>query len=133
MVRLTVVNDSPELLDLFADIFASDRYETTLIEHVTDELLAKICASEPDLLMIDLRHEGDAHHGWKVVQALRATPGCERLPVVLCTADISAPEDLQLPLESMPGIVLLTLPFQIDALVHSIHTLIGRQEVFRCS
>lgn len=133
MVRLTVVNDNRELLDLIGEILEGDHYVTTLIESVEDDLLDQICRSEPDLLMIDLRHGGDPRHGWEIAQQLRGTSGCEDLPVVLCSADITTLNEVEPELQKAADVVALRLPFEIDELLQSIRRLIGRQGAPRCS
>ena len=133
MVRLTVVNDNRELLDLIGEILEGDRYVTTLIESVQDDLLEQICRSEPDLLMIDLRHGDDARHGWEIVQELRGTSGCEDLPVVLCSADVEALNEMEPELGAAARVVALRLPFEIDELLQSIRRFIGRREAPGCS
>ena len=128
MVRLTVVNDNPELLSLIGEILEGDRYTTTLIERVEDDLLQQICRSEPDLLMIDLPHGTEARHGREIVQQLRGTTGCEDLPVMLCSADVAALSEVERDLEATPGVVAFRLPFAIDDLLGSIRSLIGGRE-----
>lgn len=133
MVRLTVVNDNPELLDLIGEILEGDRHVTTLIGEFGGDLLQQICLSGPDLLVIDLRHEDNPRHGWEIVQELRSTPECAHLPVVLCSADVVALNEVEPELEATTGVMALKLPFEIDDLLHSIRRLIGRQEAPKCS
>ena len=133
MVRLTVVNDTPEVLGLFGEILEADRYVTTLIDNVEDDLLRQICRSSPDLLVIDLRHGDDARHGWDIVKELRRTPDCEQVPVVMCSADIAALNEVEPELEATPGVMALKLPFEVDDLLQSIRRLIGSQEAHKCS
>ncbi len=133
MLRLTVVNENPEVLDLMGAILEGERYVTTLIESVEGDLLQQICRSKPDLLMIDLRHEDNARHGWDIVQDLRRTSGCLKLPVVLCSADIAALNEVEPEIEATHGVVALKLPFEIDDLLQSIRRLIGRREAARCN
>ena len=133
MVRLTVVNDNPEVLGLFGEILEADRYVTTLIDNVQDDLLRQICRSSPDLLVIDPRHGDDARHGWEIVKELRRTPDCEHLPVVMCSADIAALNEVESELEATPGVMALKLPFEVEDLLQSIRRLIGSQEAPKCS
>jgi CheY-like chemotaxis protein len=133
MVRLTVVNDNSELLDLLGEILEGQQYVTTLIENVQVDLRQQICRSEPDLLMIDLRHGNDACHGWDIVRELRGTAGCEDLPVLLCSADIQTLNELEPELRRAAGVVALRLPFEIDELLQSIRRLIGTREAPGCS
>ena len=132
MVRLTVVNDSPELLELIGEILEGGHYETTLIGDVHADLFQRICRSEPDLLVIDLRDGGDAGHGWQMVQELRSTSGCEDLPVVLCSADIGALKEAAPGLQAAAGVVTVELPFRIDELLQSIRKLLGRRAALKC-
>lgn len=133
MVRLTVVNDNPEVLDLMGEILQGDRYVTTLIDNVHGDLLQRICRSSPDLLVIDLRHGNNARHGWELVQELRRTPDWTFLPVLLCSADIAALNDVEPELEATTGVMALKLPFGIDDLLQSIRRLIVTREASRCS
>ena len=133
MVRLTVVNDNPELLNLIGEILEGDRHATTLIEGIQDDLLQQICRSEPDLLVIDLRHGDDARHGWEIVQQLRGISGCEDLPVVVCSADIQALAELEPELNADLRIAALRLPFSIDEFLRSVDRFTDRQEAPTCS
>jgi CheY-like chemotaxis protein len=133
MARLTVVNDNPELLELLGEILESQHYVTTLIQDVQGDLRQQICRSEPDLLMIDLRHGNDACHGWEIVRELRGTAGCEDLPVVLCSANIQTLNEMEPELQTAAGVVALRLPFEIDELLQSIRRLIGTREAPGCS
>lgn len=128
MVHLTVVNDNPELLELVGEILEGDRYVPTLIESAQDDLLQKICRSEPDLLMIDLRHGDDDRRGWKIVQEIRKTSGCEDLPVVVCSGDVAALSEMESELNAASRVVALKVPFGVDELLGSIHRLIVRGE-----
>ncbi|MDQ3480100.1 MAG: response regulator [Actinomycetota bacterium] len=133
MARLTVVNDDPALLDVMGEILRGDRYVITLIESIQDELLQRIRRSEPDLLMIDLRHGDDARRGWEIVRELWRTSGREHMPVVLCSADIPALSEVQPELEVAADVVTLELPFEIHEVLESIQTLLGRREASTCS
>jgi CheY-like chemotaxis protein len=133
MVRLTVVNDNSELLDLLGEILESHHYATTLIQGVQADLLQQICRSEPDLLMINLRHGSDARHGWDIVRELRGTSGCEDLPVILCSADIQTLDEMEPQLKTAGRVLALRLPFGIDELLQSVRRLIGTREAPGCS
>lgn len=128
MVHLTVVNDNPELLELVGEILEGDRYVPTLIESAQDDLLQKICRSEPDLLMIDLRHGDDNRRGWEIVQEIWKTSGCEDLPVVVCSDDVAALSEMEPELNAASRVVALKVPFGVDELLGSIHRLIVRGE-----
>jgi CheY-like chemotaxis protein len=131
VIRLTVANDSPELLDLIGEVLASDRYVPTLLDSVEDDLLDRIRGSAPNLLLIDLRHGDDARRGWTIVQELRRTPEFTDLPVILCSADPIALSDLQADLCRATGVVTFALPFAIDDLLRTVRRLTDREEPIR--
>ncbi len=140
MARLTVVNDDPALLDVMGEILRGHRYVITLIESVQDDLLQRIRRSEPDLLMIDLRHGDDGRRGWddgrrgwEIVRELWRTSGREHMPVVLCSTDIPALSEVQPELEVAGDVAILELPFEVHEVIESIQTLLGRREASTCS
>lgn len=133
MVRLTVANDSPELLDLIGEVLASDRHVPTLLDSVADDLLDRIRDSAPHLLVIDLRHGDDARRGWRIVQELRRIPEYADLPVILCSADPLALSEMRADLCKVGCVVPLTLPFDVDDLLGTVRRLTDRKESFSWS
>jgi CheY-like chemotaxis protein len=133
MARLTIVHDHPELLALIGEILEADRHLTTRIDGNQGDLLDRICQSKPELLVIDLGHGDDPDHGWRLVQALRATRGCEELPVVLCSADLQALSELEPELEEQRRVATLRLPFEMDELLRSIGNFTDSEEAPTCS
>jgi DNA-binding response OmpR family regulator len=133
VVRLTVANDSPELLDLFGEVLASDRHVPTLLDSIDDDLIDRIRCSAPHLLVIDLRHGDDARRGWRIVQELRLIPEYADLPVILCSADPVALSNLQADLCKAAGVEPLTLPFEMDDLLRTVRRLTDGKEAFTWS
>ncbi len=134
MVRVTVANDSRELLELFGEVLASDRHlVATLLDSDDVDLIRQIQCADPELLVIDLQHGEEAGRGWRIVQEIKATPGFRRLPVVLCSADPVALADLQPQLCSMSDVVPFPLPFEVDALLGIVRRLTLREEAPQCS
>jgi CheY-like chemotaxis protein len=125
MARVTVVNDSPEFLDLVRDILEGDRYETVLIDADRADAMELVRASRPDLLMIDLRLGGEGREGWNVAQQVRAEPQFNALPVLLCSADVQAMRDLKADLAATHHVATLTKPFEIDELTSAIDGLLA--------
>lgn len=125
MAHVTVVNDSPEFLDLVGDILEGDRYGTTLVDGDRDDALELIRASQPDLLMIDLRLGSDELHGWDVAQAVRGDPDFAGLPVLVCSADVQALKAIAEDLDATHRVTMLTKPFEIDELTDAIDGLLA--------
>jgi CheY-like chemotaxis protein len=125
MARVTVVNDTPEFLELVHDILEGDRYDTTLIDGDVPDVMDRIRASRPDLLMIDVRLEVAGDHGWEIAQDIRREPQFKDLPVLLCSADTLALDGLEADLATTRSVATLAKPFTIEELVTMIEALLA--------
>jgi two-component system, chemotaxis family, chemotaxis protein CheY len=127
MARVTVVNDTPDFLDLVHDILEGDRYETTLIDGDRDDAFELVRGSRPDLLMIDLRLGGEGLSGWEIAQRVRAEPDFDGLPVIVCSADLQAMSELESDLADTGTrrVATLTKPFEIQELTDTIDRLLS--------
>ena len=125
MARITVVNDHAEFLELVRDILESDDYETTTIDGDKPGALEAIRESRPDLLMIDLRMGTDRLHGWNIAQEVRADAELGSVPILLCSADTMAIEELREQLEGQHQVAVIRKPFTIDALTEAIDRLLA--------
>jgi CheY-like chemotaxis protein len=125
MARVTVVNDTPDFLDLVHDILEGDRYETILIDGDRDDAFELVRTSRPDLLMIDLRLGLEGLSGWEVAQKVRADPNFVGLPVLVCSADVQAMNELEDDLAGTRHVATLTKPFEIDELIDTIERLLA--------
>ena len=122
--RVTVVNDNPDFLELVREILDCDRYETTTVDGDQSDALERILASRPDVLMIDLRMGTERLHGWDIAQQVRAEPGLERVPILVCSADIVALRELSDELTQHRQVGILEKPFTIDQLIESVDGLV---------
>lgn len=126
MARVTVVNDNPDFLELARDILDHERYETTTIDGDRADALDLIRASEPDLLMIDLRMGRDSLHGWDVAQRVRREPAFDGLPILVCSADVQALRTIANDLAETQSVGTLAKPFGIDELTDAIDRLLAQ-------
>jgi CheY-like chemotaxis protein len=123
--RVTVVNDSPEFLEMMGDWLESERYHASLIDGDEVSSIEPIRSTRPDLLIVDLRLRGAELSGWDILQAIRADAELGRLPVIICTADIVQVRDRAEDIATVPGIEVLLKPFPIDELDAMVSRLIG--------
>lgn len=121
--RVTVVNDSPEFLELVRDILADERIPTVLVDGDKPDALDRIRASRPDVLMIDLRMGSDTLHGWDIAQEIRRDADLADLPILVCSADVAALESIKDQLDDTRSVGTLTKPFSIDHLLQAIEQL----------
>jgi CheY-like chemotaxis protein len=123
--RITVVNDSPEFLELVRDILEDEQYATTTIDGDLDGALERVVESEPDLVVLDLRLGTEKLHGWDIAQELRHEPSLENLPVIICSADALALQALADDLADTKLVRTLSKPFSIDELTAAIDGLLA--------
>ena len=124
MARITVVNDNPEFLELVREILEDHRYEPTTIDGDRPDAVERIVASTPDLLMIDLRMGREELHGWHVAQAVRGDPRFDRLPILICSADMIALQEMESDLADHHRVRSLSKPFGIEELTEVIEALL---------
>ncbi|HEX2884032.1 MAG TPA: hypothetical protein VHQ42_05605 [Candidatus Limnocylindria bacterium] len=110
--RITVVDDSPELLSLFRDLF-DDAELTTLGHGARFEDLER---SRPELLVVDLRLGTDRLPGWELVRLARAHPDLGRIPVIVCSGALDQMHDRGAAELGLPHTYLLPKPFSLSDL-----------------
>ena len=125
--RVTVINDNPEFLALIGDILTSDRFVATLLDEDGPDALERACTSSPDVLMIDLRCGGERLHGWDIAQTLRRDPELAQLPILVCSGDYQALEELGDQAATDAHVELLRKPFALDQLTDAISRLLDRR------
>ncbi len=122
--RISVLNDNPEFLELMTAILAEDAgYEVTLFAEAATTV-DQLAASTPDLVIVDLLLGGAS--GWDTIVLSRADERLADVPIVVCSADVSALRDREADLERIGNIHLLPKPFEIDELTELVERLIGR-------
>jgi CheY-like chemotaxis protein len=124
--RVTVINDNPEFLALMGDILASDHFVPTLLDEDEPDVLERVGKSKPDLLMIDLRPCVDGLDGWDIAQSLRRDLELAHLPILVCSTDYRALEELAAEAANDTRLELLRKPFGLDQLSAAIARLLGR-------
>jgi CheY-like chemotaxis protein len=123
--RVTVVNDSPEFLEMVGQWLQSERYHASLVDSDDISSIEPIRATRPHLLIIDLRLRGAELSGWDVLVAIREDAELGRLPVIICTADTAEVRQRAEQVAQTPGVEILLKPFAIDELEEKVRRLIG--------
>ena len=115
--RILVVNDTPEILDLFRDILEDEGYAVSLYSHPFKDL-AEIKKVRPDLILLDFIIGGEAH-GWQLLQQLRMDRATATIPVIVCTAAVGLVRELEGHLKEK-GVAVILKPFDIDDLLRAV-------------
>jgi CheY-like chemotaxis protein len=112
--RVTVIDDSPEFLELITDLLGP-RHDvvTCQVVHSVSELVA----TSPDLLVIDLHCGGPAGGltGWDIVAAVRRQPALRDIPAIVCSADLAALREDRISLIAYGDVQLVAKPFDLTA------------------
>ena len=122
--RISVVNDNPEFLELMSAILDEDAgYDVTLFDGEKTSM-AEIAASRPELIIVDLILGGAS--GWEIVALSRAEPALADLPIIICSADVTALRERAGELERIGNVHILEKPFSLDEITDAVARLIGR-------
>jgi CheY-like chemotaxis protein len=125
--HIVVVNDSPEFLELMAEILHDERYPVTVIDGDRENAVDLVIAAVPAAMIIDLRVGKDELHGWDVLQAVRRHPDLRELPTLICTGDIRALAGLEETLAGMRRVATITKPFNVAELLARLEGLLERE------
>lgn len=129
--HIHVINDTPEILDVFRMMLEDEGYAVTT-DRFTQELSPKVAyirSVKPDLLIIDLIVNGEAL-GWQLLQLLKMDRETRTVPIIVCTAAVRTVTELQSHLDAM-GIKVILKPFDIDHLIELVKAVVADDEL-RC-
>jgi CheY-like chemotaxis protein len=111
--HVLVVNDTEEIIELFAEIIEGLGHRMSAMTYSPEEL-QEVRERNPDLVILDLMFGGEAR-GWQLAQKLRMSPDTVRIPVIVCTADIVSARDREGWLLQQ-GMKVVLKPFSVDDL-----------------
>jgi two-component system, sensor histidine kinase ChiS len=121
--RISVVNDNPDFLELMSAILDEDAgYEVTLFDG-EETSISELAASRPDLIIVDLLLGGAS--GWEIVALARAHEQLAEIPVIVCSADVTALRDRADELAGIANLHVLEKPFSVDDVTDLVKRLVG--------
>jgi DNA-binding response OmpR family regulator len=122
--RISVVNDNADFLELMSAILDEDAgYDVTLFDGEKTSM-AELVDSRPDLVIVDLVLGGAS--GWEIVTLSRAEPKLAEVPIIICSADVTALRERTDELERIGNVHILEKPFSLDEITDVVERLIGR-------
>jgi DNA-binding response OmpR family regulator len=119
--HILVVNDTQEILDLFRMILEDEGYRVTALGFAVEDL-RRIIDAAPDLVILDLVFDRE-YVGWQTLQKMKMHRDTEKIPVLVCTAEVRKAQEIQGYLTEK-GVGLLLKPFDIDDLVSQVTRLL---------
>ena len=112
--RILVINDTPEILELFQEILSEEGYEVILYSFATHDTV-EIVRHRPDLIILDYIF-GTEKLGWQLLQKLKMREDTASIPIIICTAAIREVREIEGFLLAK-GVTVLPKPFDIDDLL----------------
>jgi CheY-like chemotaxis protein len=121
MSSITVVNDSPEFLELINQVLEAQRHEVRTLAG-GEGSIERLIETQPDLLIIDVRTGGpDQLAGWALVVDARQRAELHRVPVIICTGDLRFVREHDAEIRALDASVL-GKPFRLDDLKAAVAT-----------
>jgi DNA-binding response OmpR family regulator len=116
--RILVVNDTPEILDLFRIVLEEEGgYEVALYSYAIMDL-REIKGIAPELIILDYVF-GRENLGWQMLQKLKMDRTTATIPVIICTAATKEVQEVEGYLQSQ-GVRVVPKPFDVDALLETV-------------
>jgi len=123
-LRIAVINDDTAFLDLMRELLEDEEgYEVTICKE-SDNAHAFVKKHRPDLVILDIRMGGE-ESGWTILNLLTLDPDTRPIPLIVCSAAIHSLQEHQELLDRF-GITALPKPFDLDALLDTVHAVIAR-------
>ena len=122
--RISVVNDNAEFLALMSEVLDDDAGYDVTTYNGQQTTLGELAASAPDLIIVDLLLGGAS--GWELVALARADERLADVPIIVCSADVTALRERAQDLERVGNVHLMTKPFAIDEMTGLVESLIGQ-------
>jgi CheY-like chemotaxis protein len=126
--HVLVIDDTPELLDLFVELRESEPYRVTTSRTILTVDDIRVIA--PDAIVHDLFLAGDHDDGiWQVVSQMRSNPRLAQVPLILCTADprIVRDRDVVGRRERL-AVPVVRKPFTLEEMLNAIAHVLERPE-----
>ncbi|HEY7983963.1 MAG TPA: response regulator [Ktedonobacterales bacterium] len=127
--HILIVDDQADLLTLMRMLLEDQQYQVSVLREGTDAL-AHVQEEQPDLVILDLRLEDVS--GFDLLHALKAHAATADVPVIVYTAAIIEAEAVEGLVAHDPGyyagVSVLQKPFELDALLERVHTMLGSAE-----
>lgn len=121
--HILVVDPDDAIRELFMEILEGEGYQVLTVATIA-AADAALTQQRPDLVIVNYYFDGQPLGGqW--LHAVRTEPSTAQLPILMCTGAnhaLTADTDFF----ATHQIVSLERPFEIDALLHAVEQLLGR-------
>ena len=126
--HVVVIDDAPDLLELYGVLLSDEGYRVTPLGHLTDDP-AEILRLAPDLIVLDLLFAHEVR-GLPFLRRLRADPAGAAVPVIVASGAAETLREHAAELCEL-GAQPLAKPFDLDELLAQAWQLRGRSRFAR--
>jgi DNA-binding response OmpR family regulator len=127
IARITVFDDYPDFLDLMRDMLGDQAGHDVTCFDGSGTTLEDIAASEPDLLIVDLRLARQDMSGDDLLTQARADWRLIAKPILVCSSDVRQLEERRAEFRSLGKVWVLPKPFAADELQALVANLVARE------
>lgn len=113
-IRILVINDTQEVLEMFRILLEEEGYEV-MLSGMPILKVNEVERIKPDLIILDLIF-GEQKSGWQMLQMLKMQRATASTPVIICTAALRDVQEQEGYLVAQ-GVRVIYKPFDIDALL----------------
>jgi|SRR5581483_1863393 len=125
-VRILVVNDTQEILELFRLLLEGEGGYEVVLSGFPIQQIDEIEQIKPDLIILDLVF-GSEKSGMQMLQMLKMKRSTSTIPVIICTAALGLVREQEGYLNSQ-GVHLIYKPFDIDHLMTNVKRMLETHE-----
>jgi DNA-binding NtrC family response regulator len=127
VARITVVDDNPEFLEtMFSILDGLEGHDVAGFDG-NQTSIEQLVASDPELLIVDLRMAGDDMRGWDILMLARAEESLRRVPLIVCSGDITTLRARADEFARLGNVHTLEKPFGLDDVTSLVERVLGEQ------
>jgi DNA-binding NtrC family response regulator len=124
MARITVINDYLDFLEMMHAILDGE-LDHDVVGFDDDEIsLEDIVASDPELVIVDLRLGGREMKGWDILLMCRGDDRLRPIPIIVCSADVATMRERAEEFARM-DVFTLEKPFDLDSVEQAVDRALG--------
>lgn len=112
--KIAAINDDTVFLDLLRELLTEEGYEVHLFKEA-NHAFERVRDLKPDAIILDIRMDNPVT-GWQVLELIKLDPAVSRVPIIVCSADLTALQERAVHLQSK-GCEVLPKPFDLDDLL----------------
>ena len=127
--RIMVIEDAPEMLELFQELLQDEGYEVFPYGHDIDDL-SEIERISPDLIVLDYIMDG-AIVGRPLLKRLKTATATASIPVIICTAASNAAQAALEADHLTSKVRLVAKPFDVEDLLTALQQTLAVEDQTR--